>query len=151
MAFNTLQSISAVIKQLEAQKKLVERRDEEVPKALAVLQRHAKILTPAQCRQLKMILRDADGTSSPDGARGPKKSGKGGTVPPKYRLPTGETWTGRGSTPRVFAAWAKGAEGKAWRKAHPGTTYPLAVTRKAMKRLETKPMGKGAKSAGKRA
>lgn len=42
-----LESLNAEIKQLEAQKKLVEKRDGEVPKALAVLQRYAKVLTPA--------------------------------------------------------------------------------------------------------
>ncbi|EMT5436510.1 histone-like nucleoid-structuring protein, partial [Stenotrophomonas maltophilia] len=52
MAFTTLQSINAEIKQLEAQKRLVEKRDGEVPKAIAVLQKYAKVLSPAQRRQV---------------------------------------------------------------------------------------------------
>ncbi|UQY89712.1 hypothetical protein LQE85_12025 [Stenotrophomonas rhizophila] len=41
---------------MEAPKKRVEKRDEEVPKALAVLKRYAKVLTPAQRRQVAKII-----------------------------------------------------------------------------------------------
>lgn len=43
MALNTVKSLDAEIKLLEAQKKLVEKRDGEVPKALAVLQKYSKV------------------------------------------------------------------------------------------------------------
>lgn len=56
MALTTLQSINAEIKQLEAQRKLVEKRDGEVPKALAVLQKFAKVLSPAQRRQVAKLI-----------------------------------------------------------------------------------------------
>lgn len=129
MALTTLKSLNAEIKSLEAQKKLVEKRDGEVPKALAVLQRYAKVLTPAQRRQVAKIIGET--AEAPSGrtavtAKGPLKGRKLGSVAPKYRLPTGETWTGRGLSPKVFTAWAKSAEGRAWVKAHPESKFPPA-------------------------
>ncbi|WP_430544405.1 H-NS family nucleoid-associated regulatory protein [Stenotrophomonas rhizophila] len=59
-------------------------------------------------------------------SKGPLKGRKLGSVAPKYRLPTGETWTGRGLSPKVFAAWAKTADGRAWAKAHPESKFPPA-------------------------
>lgn len=131
MALTTLKSLNAEIKQLEAQKKLVEKRDGEVPKALAVLQRYAKVLSPAQRRQVAKIagktveVQSGRATAAP---RGPMKGRKLGSVAPKYRLPTGETWTGRGLSPKVFTVWAKSAEGRAWAKANPDAKFPTAET-----------------------
>ncbi|MEN5266777.1 H-NS family nucleoid-associated regulatory protein [Stenotrophomonas sp. TWI587] len=129
MALTTLKSLNAEIKQLEAQKKLVEKRDGEVPKALAVLQRYAKVLSPAQRRQVAKIAGDTVEVQSGRAIaalRGPMKGRKLGSVAPKYRLPTGETWTGRGLSPKVFTAWAKSAEGRTWSKAHPESKFPPA-------------------------
>ncbi|MEI2260008.1 H-NS histone family protein [Stenotrophomonas indicatrix] len=138
MALTTLKSLDAEIKQLEAQKKLVEKRDSEVPQVLAVLQKYSRVLTTAQRRQLAKLVGsagDADAVA-PVRAAKPSKSSKSskssakgrtlGKVAPKYRLPTGETWTGRGLTPKVFTAWAKSAEGKAWSAANVGEKYPAA-------------------------
>ncbi len=50
----TLQSINAEIKRLEAQRLLVEKRDDEVPKAIAVLQKYATAL--AQRRQVAKLI-----------------------------------------------------------------------------------------------
>lgn len=58
--------------------------------------------------------------------KGPLKGRKLGSVAPKYRLPTGETWTGRGLSPKVFSAWLKSAEGRAWVRANPGAKFPAA-------------------------
>lgn len=129
MALTTLKALDAEIKQLEARKKLVEKRDGEVPKALAVLQRYAKVLTSAQRRQAAKIIGET--VEVPSGrtataSKGPLKGRKLGSVAPKYRLPTGETWTGRGLSPKVFTAWAKSAEGRAWVKAHPESKFPPA-------------------------
>lgn len=132
MALTTLKSLDAEIKQLEAQKKLVEKRDNEVPQAIAVLQKYSRVLTAAQRRQIAKLVGSAgdDDAGVPVRARKPLKSSvKGrtlGKVAPKYRLPTGETWTGRGLTPKVFTAWAKSAEGKAWSAANVGEKYPPA-------------------------
>ncbi|PTS71999.1 histone-like nucleoid-structuring protein [Stenotrophomonas sp. HMWF022] len=150
MALTTLKSLDAEIKQLEAQKKLVEKRDGEVPKALAVLQKYAKVLTPAQRRQVaKLIGRgvEVEASGPAKAAKAPSKARKLGKVAPKYRLPDGATWTGRGLTPKVFAAWLKSAEGKAWSAANPGERFPAA----GEKRTATKVVKKVAKKTGKAA
>ena len=167
MALTTLQSINAEIKQLEAQKKLVEKRDGEVPKALAVLQKFAKVLSPAQRRQVAKLIGetlDDKPSRAPKAAPASRKGRKLGKVAPKYRLPTGETWAGRGLTPKAFAAWAKSAEGKAWAQANPGSKFPSAdgavkkapaktakKDAKAAKKTVKKPAKKVAKKAGKKA
>lgn len=129
MALTTLKALNAEIKQLEAQKRLVEKRDGEVPKALAVLQRYAKVLTPAQRRKVAKIIGET--VMVPSGrtataSKGPLKGRKLGSVAPKYRLPNGETWTGRGLSPKAFSAWAKSAAGKAWAKTNPDAKFPPA-------------------------
>lgn len=58
--------------------------------------------------------------------KGSLKGRKLGSVAPKYRLPTGETWTGRGLSPKAFTARAKSGEGRAWIKAHPESKFPPA-------------------------
>ncbi|MCF7221019.1 H-NS family nucleoid-associated regulatory protein [Marilutibacter chinensis] len=167
MALTTLQSINAEIKNLEAQRKLVEKRDGEVPKALAVLQKFAKVLSPAQRRQVAKIIGetlDNKPARAPKAAPASRKGRKLGMVAPKYRLPTGETWAGRGLTPKAFAAWAKSAEGKAWAQANPGAKFPPASgavkkapakavkkAAKAAKKTVKKPAKKVAKKAGKKA
>ena len=154
MALTTLQSIDAEIRQLEAQKKLVEKRDAEVPKALAVLQKFAKVLTPAQRRQVGKIIGAAI-QDTPGVARRVRGAGtvrKLGKVAPKYQLPTGETWTGRGLTPKAFSSWLGSSEGKAWGKANPDGKFPLAggvsakaVSKKAAKKVVKKPVKKASK------
>lgn len=164
LALTTLQSINAEIKQLEAQKRLVEKRDGEVPKAIAVLQKYAKVLSPAQRRQVANLIGetvDVKPSRAPKAAAGPLKGRKLGKVAPKYRLPSGETWAGRGLAPKAFAAWAKSADGKAWAQANPEAKFPPAgakvkkaaaktaakvakVTKKASK---AKPIRKAAKKA----
>lgn len=151
MALTTLQSINAEIKQLEAQRKLVEKRDGEVPKALAVLQKYAKVLSPAQRRQVAKLIGETledKPVRAPKAAAGSRKGRKLGKVAPKYRLPTGETWAGRGLTPKAFATWAKSAEGKAWAQANPGSKFPPASgTTKAPAKATKKPAKKVSKAA----
>lgn len=152
MALTTLQSINAEIKQLEAQRKLIEKRDGEVPKALAVLQKYAKVLSPAQRRQVAKLIGetlDEKPARAPKAAPAARKGRKLGKVAPKYRLPTGETWAGRGLTPKAFAAWAKSAEGKAWNQANPGSKFPSADG--AGKKAPTKAVKKASKTAKKAA
>lgn len=149
LAFTTLKSLNAEIKQLEAQKRLVEKRDAEVPKALAVLQRYAKVLTPAQRRQVTKLMGEtveAPSARPPATPKGSPKGRKLGSVAPKYQLPTGETWTGRGLSPKVFTAWAKSAEGRTWAKAHPDSKFPPA---EGSVKSATKPTKKAANAAKK--
>ncbi|KAG1386211.1 hypothetical protein G6F59_016977 [Rhizopus arrhizus] len=82
-------------------------------------------------------------------APGPRKGRKLGKVAPKYRRPTGETWAGRGLAPKVFTAWAKSTEGKAWAQANPGAKFPSAdgAVKKAPARVAQKAVKKLAKNA----
>ncbi len=59
-------------------------------------------------------------TTKPSASRQQKK-----VVAPKYWLPhTGETWSGRGPTPRAFAAWEGTAAYNQWKAAHPNEKFP---------------------------
>lgn len=124
MGLTSIQEINAEIRRLEAQKKIVATRDKEVGKALAILSKYADVLTTTQRRQATKI---ANGNKVATSSALSKKAGrKLGKVPPKYRLPTGETWAGRGLTPKVFLAWEKSPEGKAWSRANAGDRFPPA-------------------------
>ncbi|MCC8445372.1 H-NS histone family protein [Xanthomonas translucens] len=56
----------------------------------------------------------------------PKKAaGTRKEVAPKYWLPhTQETWSGRGRTPRAFAAYEGSAAYKEWKAKHPDEKFP---------------------------
>ncbi|MCE4343822.1 MULTISPECIES: H-NS histone family protein [Xanthomonas] len=56
----------------------------------------------------------------------PKKAvGNKKEVAPKYWLPhTQETWSGRGRTPRAFAAYEGSAAYKEWKAKHPNERFP---------------------------
>jgi DNA-binding protein H-NS len=56
-------------------------------------------------QQLSRLSGGVGGRASGRGRRGPRKGHK---VPPKYRGPGGETWSGRGLRPRWLAAALKG-------------------------------------------
>lgn len=60
------------------------------------------------------------------GADVPKKAGGvKKEVAPKYWLPhTGETWSGRGRTPRAFAAWEGTSAYTTWKASHPNEKFP---------------------------
>lgn len=141
VALTTLRSLDAEIKQLEAQKKLVEKSNSEVPQAIAGLQKYSKVLTAAQRRQLAKVVGcagDAHAVAPARAAKPSKSTVEGrtlGKVAPKYSLPTGETWTGRGLTPKVFTAWATSAEGKAWSAANVGERYPAAKSVKTQTKV----------------
>nr|WP_255611082.1 H-NS family nucleoid-associated regulatory protein [Lysobacter sp. ESA13C] len=80
-----------------------------------------------QRRKIARIIGEVVEGATPAKAPRAKKQGrKLGPVAQKYQLPTGETWRGRGRTPVAFAAWEKGAEGKAWRKDNAGEKFPAA-------------------------
>lgn len=122
-----------------------------MPKALAVLQKYAKVLSPAQRRQVAKLIGetiDAKPARAAKAAAGPLEGRKPGKVAPKYRLSTGETWAGRGLAPKVFTQWGKSAQGKAWAQANPGTKLPSAggTVRKAHAKVAEK-AGKTVKKA----
>ncbi|WP_372166365.1 H-NS family nucleoid-associated regulatory protein [Xanthomonas axonopodis] len=75
-------------------------------------------------KQKADIAAQVGGYSSGPG-RPKKASGTKKEVAPKYWLPhTQETWTGRGRTPRSFAAWEGSAAYKEWKAKHPDEKFP---------------------------
>ena len=59
--------------------------------------------------EIEKQLNRMDGAAVAGGARG-GSSLKGTKVPPKYRSPSGETWSGRGARPRWLVAAIKGGK-----------------------------------------
>ena len=153
MAYDSVDSINAHIKKLEDQRSLIGKRDEQVEKVLGVLRHFAAVLTPAQRRKIAKVVgatvQEGDGEPKARKARkaGKKAGRKLGKVAPRYSLPTGEVWAGRGLTPNAFSAWSESAEGKAWHKANPDEKYPPASGKAA----KAKPAKKSTKKASKRA
>lgn len=160
MSFETVESISAYIEKLEKQKKLIELRDEQVNKVLAVINHFAEVLTLAQRRQIanaigaSSLSKEAPKTQTGKTTvtktvvkKETKKGRKLGKVAPRYQIPGGLTWTGRGRTPNEFAAWSSTAAGKAWHKANPDEKYPgvegaAKATKKVMKKRGAKKSAK---------
>lgn len=65
------------------------------------------------------------GSSSNGHSRQKKTPGEKKPVAQKYWLPhTQETWSGRGRTPRSFAAWEGTAAYKEWKSMHPDEKFP---------------------------
>lgn len=141
---NTSKAIDAEIRRLEARKALLAKRDSEVPGAIEVLNRYAAVLSPAQLRKIARIAGSQDQAPAKKATKKAKKAGS--IVPPKYQIPTGEKWSGRGHPPREFKAWAATAEGKAWRKANPDQKFPL-IAGAAAKKTPKKTVKKAAKKA----
>lgn len=146
---NTPKAIDAEIRRLEARKELLAKRDSEVPGAIEVLTRYAAVLSPVQLRKIARIA--GQGQDQAPAKKATKKAKKAGSVvPPKYQIPTGEKWSGRGHPPREFKAWAATAEGKAWRKANPDQKFPL-IAGAAAKKTPKKTAKKAGKKAAKKA
>lgn len=85
---------------------------------------NAQYFSLAQKNHIKRVL---------DGDARANRVVSSGSVEPKYQLDTGETWTGRGRTSKKFAEFAASAEGKAWKKANDGQTYPAYPNPKVKK------------------
>ncbi|MBO9738585.1 H-NS histone family protein [Xanthomonas axonopodis pv. begoniae] len=65
------------------------------------------------------------GSSSLGPGRPKKTTANKKEVAPKYWLPhTQETWSGRGRTPRAFAAYEGSAAYKEWKAKHPDEKFP---------------------------
>ncbi|WP_081974626.1 H-NS family nucleoid-associated regulatory protein [Novilysobacter arseniciresistens] len=88
-----------------------------------ILDTYMRFLTQAQRNSLMGMLQ-AKGAVAPKSTATKTNAGKKFKVEPKYQLPTGETWTGRGQGHKAFIAWSATPEGKAWHKANPDEKYP---------------------------
>lgn len=135
------------------------------PEVMATLNDYAKHFSESQKRRIVASLGLDDVAVAP-AKRGAKSAaagrGKGsaGTVAPKFMLPDGTTWAGRGVVHKAFAAWGRSAEGRQWRKDNPGQKWPSnpnapagsTVAKKASKKSAKKTTAKraGAKKAVKK-
>lgn len=115
--------LSEELRKLEEQEaKLIE--DEASDAFLQVsdlLSRYGQHFTAKQ----KADIANQVGSSANGQARPKKASGEKKTVAQKYWLPhTQETWSGRGRTPRSFAAWEGTSAYKEWKAKHPDEKFP---------------------------
>ena len=86
---------------------------------ISLLEQYAGYFSSKQRSEIASHVSDA----SPRAAT-PKSSRS--EVKPKYQLPhTGETWTGRGRTPKSFAAWEGTAAYNEWKSKNPSLKFPL--------------------------
>jgi DNA-binding protein H-NS len=130
---------------------------------MATLNDYAKHFSESQKRRIvaSLGLDDVPAAQTKRAAKS-ASAGKGsaGTVPPKFMLPDGTTWAGRGQIHKAFAAWGRSAEGRQWRKDNPGEKWPsnpnapagMTVAKKASKKAAKKTTAKraGAKKAVKK-
>ncbi|WP_447594350.1 H-NS histone family protein [Stenotrophomonas rhizophila] len=85
---------------------------------VSLISQYAKNFNAKQRAEISSSL--AVSTGQPRKSAGPKKA-----VAAKYWLPhTQETWSGRGRTPRPFAAWEGTAAYKEWKSNHPDEKFP---------------------------
>lgn len=86
---------------------------------IALLDQFAPLFNAKQRNELLVFF-------SPPAKSGPgAKSGRQ-DVKPKYQLPhTGQTWSGRGRTPKAFADWEGTVAFSEWKARHPSLKFPL--------------------------
>ncbi|MBJ6983988.1 H-NS family nucleoid-associated regulatory protein [Luteimonas sp. MC1750] len=124
------------MRRLEALKGLLDKRDDEVPSAIEILAKYQSVMSDVQRRRIAKIIgttSDAAADAAPVARKATKKSAKKAAkkagskakVPAKFRLDSGEEWSGRGHPTREFRQWAESEKGKAWREANPGQKFPL--------------------------
>lgn len=65
-------------------------------------------------------------SGSTRGRKSVSNQGSKGPVAAKFKLPNGETWSGRGRTPTAFVEWEKSDAAKKWREANPEQKWPAA-------------------------
>ena len=102
----------------ELDKQEAELQAEQAQSAVDALIAVARYVTPKQAQAIMAAIGQA---RRPTAKRHPAN----GTVAPKYWLPhSGETWTGRGRTPKAFAAWEGTAAHNEWKAGHPNERFP---------------------------
>ncbi|TMN25787.1 H-NS family nucleoid-associated regulatory protein [Pseudoxanthomonas sp. X-1] len=111
------------LRKLEAQE--VELRQQEATDAFSnvikLLQTYGSHFNAKQKAEIAALT----GAGEPRARKSAGSSTRGTTVAPKYWLPhTGETWTGRGRTPKAFAAWEGTAAYNEWKARHPKDKFP---------------------------
>ncbi len=128
MSKPTLDSLAAAKSKLAEELRQLEQQEAELRQShaadafLEVMERinaFGPHFTAKQKAEIVAAVRP-ESASSAKPAAADKKS-----VAPKYWLPhNGETWTGRGRTPRAFAAWEGTAAYNQWKATHPDEKFP---------------------------
>lgn len=130
----TIEAAEAKIRFYEEQKKLLAKRDTEVPALTEKLESYAGVLTVPQRRKIAKLVggtiqEDLDAAAKAAASKattkkpGKKSVAKKGIVPKRYQV--GDIkWSGRGRPPKAFVEWADSDEGKAWREANPDQKWP---------------------------
>ncbi|WP_058834023.1 H-NS family nucleoid-associated regulatory protein [Luteimonas abyssi] len=124
----TLDSIASARAKLEDELRKLETQESELrqqqaegafSQVMTLLEQYAEHFNG---RQRSDIVAAVGGTTP---SRKPAGNGVKREVPPKYWLPhSGDTWTGRGRTPRSFAAWQETSAYKEWKARHPDEKFP---------------------------
>ena len=76
--------------------------DEEIS---ALIERATETLQERRMARAQDALREAERIAAEAGFTVRFKPKTGTPARPKYRLPSGETWSGRGRTPQLFREW----------------------------------------------
>lgn len=123
------------------------------PEVMATLNVYAKHFSESQKRRIVASLGLDDASAAPAKRTTKATSGKGSqtTIAPKYILPDGTTWAGRGQTHKSFAAWGRSVEGRQWRKDNPGEKWPRNPDAPADKAVAKKAGKTASKKAAKQA
>lgn len=115
------EQLRALAQSAQEQEKLLDNAEKEVIPAIETLRKYSSALTPEHIAQINKIV----ASKAPASGKAAKGRKDRVPAPAKYRLPTGETWSGRGrNVPAAFQAWADSPEGKKWQKENPGQKYP---------------------------
>ncbi|QDI04031.1 MULTISPECIES: H-NS histone family protein [Xanthomonas translucens group] len=111
------------IRKLEEQEKQAREGETSAAHAniLSLLEQFAEFFSAKQRNEIAAYV-----TSAAPKPASAKSSGGRSEVKPKYQLPhTGETWSGRGRTPKAFAAWEGTAAYNEWKARNPDLKFPL--------------------------
>lgn len=136
------------LRDLEAQERKIQEQlaTEAFEDLVALLKQHLPGMNTVQRGRIRAIV--ATVGVPRDARKATAKGGTTGKVAPKFQLPDGTTWAGRGNRPNAFVKWARSAEGKAWRQANPGQKWPAAPGAKATTTARRPVVKRAAKKAG---
>ncbi len=129
MSKPTLDSLAAAKAKLEQELRQLEQQESDLRQqqatdafadVMSLLSQYGQHFSSKQKAEIAGVV----GASSPGRVKAPTTTAKR-EVAPKYWLPhSGETWTGRGRTPRAFVAWEGTAAYKDWKAKHPDEKFP---------------------------
>lgn len=93
----------------------------EISSAITTLTSYSQYVSAEHKKEIADLLGLGVGAKR---AKGASTKGSGVKLPPKFQIPNGDKWVGRGALSKSFKEWAESAEGKKWRKDNPGQDWP---------------------------